>query len=315
MKISTIIILFFTNICFAKTVDFTVDSPAIEPFGTCKLNAQLVLPEKPLALAIIIHGSGGLDKDGTVQVYKPYKDIAEQLYNKNIATVRYDKRNSKPNCANKINHPDFSYKVFISDAKNVIEKAIGIENNKNLPLFIISHSQGVNFSSIISIEDKRIVGQVLIAGLGHYAIDETVIRQLQNLLKKPNLPKEQIAAISKMLKEGSLFFKKIRSGKYKKKDFFMGAFAGFWSSYINMTENASITARQVNIPSLIIQGTLDENITKEDFNSLVEATKDVNGSDSIMFEGIHHLMIAPKEKKVSQNVTNKIATWIKHKVL
>lgn len=315
MTKSIIVLLLLTNTCFAKILDFIVDSPANKPFGNCKLSAQLMLPEKPLALAVIIHGSGSLDKDGTVQIFKPYKDIAQQLYSKNIATVRYDKRNSKNNCVKKINHPDFTYRVFIDDAKAVIEKTLGVENSKDLPLFIIGHSQGVNFSSIISIEDKRVVGQVLIAGLGRYAIDSTIIRQFENLLKKPNLPKEQITAIKKMLEDGKVFFKKVRAGQHKKEEFFMGAYSGFWSSYIHMTEKASSTAAQVNVPSLIIQGSIDENITVEDFNSLTQATKSVKGSDSSMFEGLNHLMIAPKDKNVSLDVTNKISTWIKQQVL
>ena len=304
-------VLFFCNICHGKVIDFIVDSYAPKPFGSCKLDAQLLLPEKPIALAIFIHGSGALDKDGPVQSFKPYKDIAKELYENNIATVRYDKRNSIATCANLMNHPDFTYKVFVTDIENVIEKALSLEENRRLAPFLIGHSQGVNFSSLIAKKDSRVMGQVLIAGLGHFAIDETVMRQFENILRKPNIPMGQRFKLRQILEEAKNFFEKIRSHQIKKDDFFMGAYATFWSSYIKMTKNAAKTASEVSIPSLVIQGTLDENITKKDFDALVLVTKKVKGSESKMFEDLDHLMLSPNTQHVSKKVSEKISKWIK----
>jgi hypothetical protein len=38
-----------------------------------------------------VHGSGPQDRDETIYENKPFKDIAESLYRKGIASYRFDK--------------------------------------------------------------------------------------------------------------------------------------------------------------------------------------------------------------------------------
>ena len=68
--------------------DFNIKSNNIELKGT------ILIPEKDnkKKLVIFVHGSGSSDRDETIFENKPFKDIAENLYSKGIASYRFDKR-------------------------------------------------------------------------------------------------------------------------------------------------------------------------------------------------------------------------------
>ena len=56
--------------------------------------ATLTLPsgDGPFPAVVLIHGSGPMDRDGTIGPNKPYRDLAWGLAERGVATLRYDKR-------------------------------------------------------------------------------------------------------------------------------------------------------------------------------------------------------------------------------
>ena len=62
--------------------------------GSFKLPGTLTLPKngKNLPVVILVHGSGPNDRDETVGVNKPFRDLAYGLAERGIAVIRYDKR-------------------------------------------------------------------------------------------------------------------------------------------------------------------------------------------------------------------------------
>ena len=59
-----------------------------------ELPGTLILPdgEGPFPVVVFVHGSGPSDRDETINGNKPFKDLAEGLAEKGIASYRYDKR-------------------------------------------------------------------------------------------------------------------------------------------------------------------------------------------------------------------------------
>lgn len=59
-----------------------------------ELTGTLTLPdgEGPWPVAVIVHGSGPSSRDGRVLAQTPYRDIAEELARRGVASFRYDKR-------------------------------------------------------------------------------------------------------------------------------------------------------------------------------------------------------------------------------
>jgi len=84
--------------------DLNIQSNDIELTGTL-LNPK---NENVKKLVIFIHGSGPNDRDETIFENKPFKDIAEGLYQKGIASYRFDKRTL-------INPESFNDKSTIDD--------------------------------------------------------------------------------------------------------------------------------------------------------------------------------------------------------
>ena len=59
------------------------------------LNGLLTLPEYaagPVPAVVLVHGSGSSNMDEKVGKLTPFKDIAEGLAKRGIASIRYDKR-------------------------------------------------------------------------------------------------------------------------------------------------------------------------------------------------------------------------------
>lgn len=59
------------------------------------LNGLLTLPEGlsgPAPAVVMVHGSGPSDMDEKVMKLTPFKDLAEGLAERGVASVRYDKR-------------------------------------------------------------------------------------------------------------------------------------------------------------------------------------------------------------------------------
>jgi len=60
--------------------------------GDIRLPATVLQPGDDVPIVVMVHGSGALDRDETVFSNKPFREIAEGLAARGIATLRYDKR-------------------------------------------------------------------------------------------------------------------------------------------------------------------------------------------------------------------------------
>ncbi len=59
------------------------------------LDGLLTIPESggaPYPAVVLVHGSGFSDMDSRVYAARPFKDIAEGLAERGVASIRYDKR-------------------------------------------------------------------------------------------------------------------------------------------------------------------------------------------------------------------------------
>ena len=300
------------TVVYSKDFAITIESKAPQPIGNCKLPAKIQIPQNAQAAVFFIHGSGALNMDSTLPGgFNTFKDLSEEFLKEQIATIRFDKRSFVKECRKKLNNPKAKHTIFIDDARNVLRTALRNTGIKKLPLFILGHSQGVNFANLITPKQKKIKGQILIAGLGKYAIDTTILRQLRLQTTNISFTKEQKKSLLDLADKGETFFNKIRTGKFKNRDFFMGAYAPFWIDYIKMTQNASDAARRVQVPSLVIQGSKDVNVTQEDFKALVKATSKIKGSHSVYVKNVGHLLIEKNSKRVSDKIITPIIKWIK----
>jgi pimeloyl-ACP methyl ester carboxylesterase len=108
------------------------------------LDAVLTIPpdvEKP-PVALLIAGSGSTDRDGNGPQAKPatLKKIAEQMAERKIATLRYDKRGAG-GWKSEFGRPeDFRFKDYVDDAVSLVNYLRS--GNKFSRLTVVGHSEG-----------------------------------------------------------------------------------------------------------------------------------------------------------------------------
>lgn len=170
------LLIAFCFLCFGNSIaqnPFISEEIAVTPL----IEGTLLLPEtsekKPLV--IIIAGSGPTDRNGNQNMMKnnSLKFLAEELYNKGIATYRYDKRILKIMKSGTIDEKKIKFDDFIDDAIVVTDY---FQNDTRFEkIFILGHSQG-SLVGMIAAKDKA-DGFISIAGAGQ-EIDDVIVDQL-----------------------------------------------------------------------------------------------------------------------------------------
>lgn len=310
------ILFFFISVSLSsaalKEQELVISSEIASPFGKCDLGATLLIPHEAHALVIFVHGSGPLDRDETFEGgYTTFKDIAEFISSHGVATLRYDKRTYYSHCVEPFKQSiKFSPYYFMEDVENVIAFSKTYQPIKHLPLVLLGHSQGVNFVlELAARQDQKIDGTILLAGLGRYAIDETILRQLEFLVSTDMYP-DQTEILKKYLEEGKVYFDRLRKGLLAPSDSYFFGYLRWWEDWIEITERASSVAAKSPVPTLLLQGSLDWNITFDDFEALRAATVSVVGSDSEMFSGLYHVFTQKESNRVDLRVLKKISSWL-----
>ena len=236
--------------------NYIIYNDSIELPGTLTYNAKL----KKQPLAIFIHGSGNVDRNGNqngLSGANYIKQLSEALNQNGIAFYRYDKRTANlKNMAYLMK--GISFNAFVEDAELAIEKLKDDKRFSNIT--IIGHSQGSLVGMLAS--KKHVTKYVSLAGPSE-SFDTTIIKQVRQ---------QNGDSIANILQN---HFKELNStGSIKKLDpNFAGMFnpinQKFFKSYNHYIPKEEI--KKVNIPTLILNGTKDLQVLENDANALYNA--------------------------------------------
>ena len=98
-----------------------VSTPVELPSSPAPLHGTLLTPEdQTRAAAVIIAGSGPTDRDGNSPIGVTggvYRQLAEGLAERGVATVRYDKRGIAASTAAATDEANLTFDTMIDDAK------------------------------------------------------------------------------------------------------------------------------------------------------------------------------------------------------
>lgn len=153
-----LLIVFLTGISpMANAQDLII------PNGDLQIGGTLELPEnheKGNPLVILVSGSGAQDRDETILGFKPFKDIADHLLEKNIASFRYDDRQIGNSTG------DFAEST-LEDLSNDIVEIMDYFQYQADEVFddfiLLGHSQGGIVSAKVAANDSRVTGLILMA--------------------------------------------------------------------------------------------------------------------------------------------------------
>lgn len=285
------------------------------------LPGTLLLPKPSAAkmrytAVVLVHGSGPNDRDETVGGMRVFRDLAEGLAERGIASLRYEKRS-------KARPQDFG-PAFTIDQETTDDAVAAVAFLKTQPdidptrIFVVGHSQGAMMAPRIAQKSPGLAGIVMMAAparpLEDLVIDQMTYATLDDgkidATEQAQLDaaKIQIAAV-----------KKINRSTPPTQKFFLGLPASYWLSMQGYDGVA--VARALTQPMLILQGDRDFQVTAPDWKRWHAAFAIDKRATIRHYPAMNHLFVAGqgrgtdaeynKPAHVDAQVIADIAAWIK----
>jgi len=259
MRIKLFIALaFFLVDCLSSQSEVTEKSILIKN-GQVELPGTLSYTKDSKKLIIWIHGSGNIDGNGNqgTQVKANYiKQFRDEINKKNIAFFSYDKRTS--NSKNAAFLKGVIFDDFVNDAKKVITH---LKKEKQFEeIILIGHSQG---SLAAMLASEGVQKYISLAGLSE-SVDKTIIKQVS--VQSAELGKTTENHFNELKETGDI--KEVNpmlASIFAKPNF---PFLKNWMSYDPKKEIGKL-----KVPTLIVNGTKDIQVSVDDAKALNAANK------------------------------------------
>lgn len=240
--------------------------------------------DKDVPLVVMVHGSGALDRDETVYANKPFREIAEGLAAKGIATLRYDKRT-------------FVYRqpVTTVDDETILDalSAIRTAHRYSSRVFLLGHSLGAMLAPLIAERaDGQLAGVMMMAAPARDL--ETVVReQLDYLLPSGASPSYKNQQVESLRQRSPHYF---------------------------LPQRQTAAAQRLSLPLLIMQGERDYQVSVQDFRLWQQALQGNNHAVFRSYPSLNHLFMAGEGKSnpleyqteghVAASVIDDVATFV-----
>lgn len=241
---------------------------------------ELMVPigiEEP-AVALIVPASGRFDRDGNMFNYPgridSYKLLAEQLYKKGIASLRYDKRGVGKSWYHGFNAHDYIFDDFVTDAEKLM--AFLKESNRFSSFVFIGHGEGA-LISMINAPKNGADGLIAISSPGK-KFSKIVMDQLSNVSGIDHKEAEEIIV---RLKNGELT-DQVSSSLQSVLGYGIQPYLVSLFSYDPLTE-----IQKINKPILIIHGESDHQMSLIQAKELAETHQ---YTDFLEIENMNYVM-------------------------
>ena len=275
------------------------------------LNGLLTLPDKPdkpVPAVVMVHGSGPSNMDERVMKLTPFRDLAEGLAGRGVASIRYDKRTFA--------HARKMAKACPTVEEETIEDALrAIALLKKDPridparIFLLGHSMGAMLAPRIDAEGGDVKGLILMAGTP-YRLEEVVLRQLKQSGGGNPILKRIIGL------EYRIFARKF-AGLYQmpdeeaKKKKFAGNLSLYYFKEMGRKTAADYLLESAK-PALLMQGGKDfQVLAEDDFRRFRELLAGRAGTEFKLYPQLNHLFVkaiyddilkASKEYRVERHI-------------
>ncbi len=288
--------------------------------GSPALEGVLTLPssQRPVPAVLLLAGSGPHDADETIGPNKPFRELADGLAERGVATLRVDKRTlTYPGT---INLATFTAaEEYVPDALAALRLLRTRDEVDAKRIFVLGHSLGGTLAPRVAAADKSVAGIILMAALSD-SFSASMLRQVHYLATLPGTAGERarssIAAVEKVA--AKLASPDLSVDDKLDASFLGGAGPAYFLDLRDYDEVA--VARSLNLPILILQGERDYQVTVEnDFNVWVTG---LAGADvtTHRYPSANHLFAngggppTPAEyearKRLTPEVIRDIAAWI-----
>ncbi|MGY0693455.1 alpha/beta hydrolase [Virgibacillus sp. FSP13] len=244
------------------------------------LYGSILVPKKgeKFPAALIIPGSGPTDRNGNSPGLpgknNSLKLLAEGLAKNGIASLRYDKRGAGKNTQAVIAEEDMRFDQFVTDAKQWIAKLE--KDDRFTDVIVIGHSQG-SLVGMMAAENSGVSAFISLAGAGR-SIDQVLTEQLKTL---PDNLYKQSQTILEQLKDEKI----VNSVSDELLSIFRPSVQPFLISW--MKYNPTEEIKQLDIPTLIVNGKNDLQVSVDDAKRLAEAKPDAK---ILLIDKMNHVL-------------------------
>lgn len=237
---------------------------------TFRLPATFVAPSHSLQkvpCVVFIHGSGPNDRDETVGPNKLFRDLADSLASRGIASLRYEKRTRVYGAASLPAGREMDYDVeVVDDALSALRLAAEQPEVDGSRLFVVGHSLGAMLTPRIAERAPQVAGVVMLAAPARKLTDLLIGQSifLRNLYEKmPGVPQAALQQLDE-LQEKARNAQRIGTPEY---DEALGLPTGLTPSYLKMDQEYDPvkSAFALKQPLMLVQGERDYQVTMVDY--------------------------------------------------
>ena len=228
------------------------------------LKGMLTLPENlsaPAPAVVMVHGSGSSNMDEKVMKLTPFKDLAEGLAKRGIASLRYDKRTfAHPLKFGRLESPTVKEET-IDDAVlavRMLKRDPRIDAGR---VYLLGHSMGAMLAPRIDAEGADAAGLVMMAGTPR-RLEEVVLRQLRQAGSGRSLTNRIVRLEYGMYEKKFARLYEMSDDEAKKKKF-AGKVSLYYFKEMGLKTAADYLLESEK-PALILQGGKDFQVLAED---------------------------------------------------
>lgn len=252
-----------------------------------ELPATLTLPgaaDGTVPVVVLVHGSGPNDRDGTVGVKKPLKDLAWGLASQGVAVLRYEKRT-------RVHAAQMDFANVTVEEEAIADALAALQLVRAQPeidagrVYLLGHSLGGMVAPEIAIRDGGLAGVIMMAAGGR-PLAESLIAQLDYVAQ---MPENRIPQAAAQIEQMRAMAQRVASREAAPEEMGLGAPASYFYDLDERTAPAH--ARDVQSPLLILQGERDYQVTMEDFGIWKETLADRDDVVFRSYAGLDHLFV------------------------
>jgi hypothetical protein len=246
------------------------------------LHGTLLLPTaeaQPIPGVLILAGSGPVDRDGNLPHARndSLRLLAQGLARRGIASLRIDKRGIGASGGAALREDDLRFETYVADAARWLDRLRAEPGIARVG--VIGHSEGALVATLAVQSRPDAAGLVLLAGAGFPA--GVVLRRQFEAAAMPDGLRENALRILVALEQGRM----VADVPGDLAPIFRPSVQPYLASWLPLDPATELTGTRV--PTLIVQGTTDLQVSEGDARRLASARPD---AEIEVIAGMNHVL-------------------------